>query len=594
MAKAVLTGIPVSTGYAIGRAVFVNRQHRSQLPRQTIDQQSVKGELARLRNAFKAAQKELTTIRDKVPKELREHRLILDSHLLMLGDPKLLGAAEEYVEELRLNAEWALEKAVDRLEKAFADLADAYLRERMQDVRMVAERVQSKLIGRDQDLRPIGGRAVILAHDLTPADTVELDMAKIMAFATARGGKTSHTGIMARTMNIPALVGVHALEENVEDGDLVVIDGLKGRIVVNPDEEELLDYNALAAQFEGYQKKIIRGCQLPAETSDGFRVQVLANIELVEEVTAVLDNGGEGIGLYRTEYAYLNRTDLPDETELAEKYSDLASIMSPRRVVFRTLDLGADKFIASYGALEETNPAMGLRAIRFCLEHPEMFKTQLKAILRASAYGNVSIMFPMISGLQELRRAKSRLKEAQDELRREGVTYNPDMPVGIMVELPGAVMVAEMLAREVDFFSIGTNDLIQYSLGIDRTNHHVNYLYQPLHPAVLRAIKQVVDAAHQEGIEVSLCGEVASDPFCVPILMGMQIDCISLSPQAIPGIKRIIRQASMADCKLLLQEVLQCRTVNRINRLVKETIFRQYPEELTFYASLLDNDETAA
>ncbi len=428
MAKVVLTGIPVSTGYAIGRAVFVNRQHRSRLPRQTISQESITGELSRLRNAFKAAKKELTAIRDKVPKELKEHRLILDSHLLMLGDPKLLGAAEEYVEELRLNAEWALEKAVDRLEKAFADLADAYLRERMQDVRMVAERVQAKLIGRDQDLRPIGGRAVILAHDLTPADTVELDMAKIMAFATVRGGKTSHTGIMARTMTIPALVGVHGLEENIEDGDLVVIDGLKGRIVVNPDEEELLDYNSLAAQFEGYQKKIIRGCQLPAETSDGFRVQVLANIELIEEVTAVLDNGGEGIGLYRTEYAYLNRTELPNEVELTEKYSDLASIMSPRRVVFRTLDLGADKFIASYGALEETNPAMGLRAIRFCLEHPQMFKTQLKAILRASAYGNVSIMFPMISGLQELRRARAGSRRPRRSSSARATPSTPTCP----------------------------------------------------------------------------------------------------------------------------------------------------------------------
>ncbi|MGE4552023.1 MAG: phosphoenolpyruvate--protein phosphotransferase [Desulfovibrionaceae bacterium] len=591
MAKAVLTGIGVSTGIAIGKALFVNRGHRSQLPRQTIAQDLVPGEVARLRAAFKTARDELTSVRDKVPAELKEHRLILDSHLLMLGDPKLIGAAEGYINELRLNAEWALEKAVDKLEKAFAALDDVYLRERMQDVHMVVERVQTKLLGREADLRAMGSRAVIMAYDLTPADTVELDMGKIMAFATVQGGKTSHTGIMARTMNIPALVGVSGLEEAVEDGDLVVLDGLAGKLVVDPDEDELFHYNELATQFESYQKKIIRGCQLPAETIDGFRVQVLANIELVEEVTAVLDNGGEGIGLYRTEYSYLNRTDLPDEAELAEKYADLASIMSPRKVVFRTLDLGADKFISSFGSLGETNPAMGLRAIRFCLAHPEMFKTQLRAILRASAYGNVSLMFPMISGLQELRRAKARLKECQEELKREGVRYNPEMPVGIMMELPGAVMIADLLAREADFFSIGTNDLIQYSLGIDRANHHVSYLYQPLHPAVLRAIKRVVDAAHQEGIEVSLCGEVASDPFCIPILMGMQIDCISLTPQAIPGIKRIIRQASMAECKELLREVIHCRTVHRINRLVKETIFRQYPEELAFFASLLDNDE---
>lgn len=590
MARAVLSGIGVSTGIAIGKALFVNRGHCAQLPRQTIPQDLVAGEVTRLRAAFKTARKELTHVREKVPAELKEHRLILDSHLLMLGDPKLIGAAEGYIHELRLNAEWALEKAVDKLEKSFAVLDDVYLRERMQDVRMVVERVQTKLAGREADLRAMGSRAIIIAYDLTPADTVELDMGKIMAFATVQGGKTSHTGIMARTMNIPALVGVSGLEETVKDGELVVLDGLAGKLVVDPDEDELFHYSERAIQFESYQKKIMRSCQLPAETIDGFRVQVLANIELVEEVTAVLDNGGEGIGLYRTEYSYLNRTDLPTEEELAERYSDLASIMSPRKVVFRTMDLGADKFIASFGSLGEINPAMGLRAIRFCLAHPEMFKTQLRALLRASAYGNTSVMFPMISGLQELRRAKARLKECQGELRREGVRFNPEMPVGIMMELPSAVMIADLLAREVDFFSIGTNDLIQYSLGIDRANQHVSYLYQPLHPAVLRAIKRVVDAAHQEGIEVSLCGEVASDPFCIPILMGMQIDSISLTPQAIPGIKRIIRQAGMAECKELLREVIHCRTVNHINRLVKETIFRQYPEELSFFVSLLDND----
>jgi phosphotransferase system enzyme I (PtsI) len=386
-------------------------------------------------------------------------------------------------------------------------------------------------------------------------------------------------------------VGVQDLENSVADGDLVVIDGLKGRVVVNPDEEELYEYNTLAARFESYQKKIIRRCMLPAETSDGFRVKVLANIELLEEVTSVIDHGGEGIGLYRTEYSYLNRTALPDEEELTEKYIDLASIMSPRKVVFRTLDLGSDKIISEFGQLDEANPAMGLRAIRFCLRHPELFKAQLRAILRASVYGNVSMMFPMISGLRELRRAKARLKEAQLELARDGVPYNPDMPVGIMIEVPSAVMIAELLAREVDFFSIGTNDLIQYSLGIDRTNPNVSYLYQPLHPAVLRSIKQVVDAAHQVGIEVSLCGEVASDPFCVPILMGMQIDCISLSPQAIPGIKRIIRQTRMDECRSLLREVISQQTVGKINRMVKESIFKKYPEELTFFASLLDSEE---
>ncbi|MES9996260.1 phosphoenolpyruvate--protein phosphotransferase [Desulfovibrio aminophilus] len=591
MARVIIPGISVSTGIAIGKAFFLNHNRMAHLPRLTVAEEAVAHEAERLAQAFLQAEGELAAARDKVPAELKEHRLIIDSHLMMLKDPKLRNAARAYITDMRLNAEWALEKALGDLEKTFGALDDVYIRERMQDVRFVIVKVQSHLIGQDKDLRSIEGRVIIMAHDLTPADTVELDVNKILGFATVQGGKTSHTGIMARTLGIPAMVGVADLESHVLEGDFVIIDGLSGRIVIDPDEDELTRYNELSAQFEDYTRRIIRECQLPAETSDGYRVQVLANIELLEEVAAVLDRGGEGIGLYRTEYSYLNRTDLPSEEELAEKYSDLVSIMSPRRVIFRTLDLGADKFIQSFGSLEEPNPALGMRAIRFCLRHPDLFRTQLRAVCRASAYGNASIMFPMISGLKELRRAKSLLRDAQDELRSEGIPFNEEMPVGIMVELPSAVMIAEFLADECDFFSIGTNDLIQYSVGIDRTNRHVSYLYQPLHPAVLRAIKHVTDAAHQAGIEVSLCGEVASDPFCVPIIMGMQVDSISLTPQAIPGIKRVIRQARMTDCRDLLREVLSCRTVGRVNRLVKETIFKRFPEELTFFASLLDNEE---
>ena len=594
MARVTLKGISVSTGIAIGRAVLIGRRHSSQVPRQTVAQEIVEDEVERLHHAFAEAGAELEDIRGQIPHDLEQHRLIIDSHLMMLKDPKLAGSAEAHIRELRLNAEWAMEKAVGELEQAFEALDHTYFSERAQDMRQVAERVMSRLMGERNTLQAISGRAIIMAHDLTPADTVELEVDKIMAFATTRGGKTSHTGIMARTLGIPALVGVEGLEEHVFDGDIVVVDAIDGRVLVDPEEEELARLNERQAQFEAYQKKIFRGCQLPSETIDGYRVQVLANIELTEEVAKVIDHGGEGIGLYRTEYSYLNRTQLPEEDELAEKYIDLASIMSPRKVVFRTLDLGADKFINSFGQLDEANPAMGLRAIRFCLRHPEMFKTQIRAILRASAYGNVSIMFPMVSGLREVRRAKARLFECMDELTREKVPFNRELPVGIMVELPGAVMIAEILAQEVDFFSIGTNDLIQYSLGIDRTNANVSYLYQPLHPAVLRTIKHVVDAGHEAGIEVNLCGEVASDPFCVPILMGMQIDCISLTPQAIPGIKRIIRQARMEQCTELLRQVVECKTVGRINRLVKESIFQHYHEELAFFASLLDSDETAA
>jgi len=592
MADSIITGIPVATGIAIGKAFFVNRNHAANLPRQTVAARLVGDEITRLHNAFTTVERELAVIREQLPEELKSHGSLIDTHLMMLKDPKLAGAAEEYIKTLGLNAAWALEKAVADQEQAFGAIRDPYIRERMQDVRVVADKVQTKLMGLETGMTAISGRAIIMAHDLTPADTVELQADKIMGFATVRGGKTSHTGIMARSLAIPALVGVDGLEDKVRDGDLVVLDGLGGKIVVNPTESELAEYNKRAALFEEYSRKIKRQCHLPAETFDGSRVEVQANIELVEEVAAVLDNGGEGVGLYRTEYAYLNRKELPSEEELTDKYIDLAAIMSPRKVVFRTLDLGSDKFIASFGELHEANPAMGLRAIRFCLKNPQLFKTQLRAILRASAYGNVSLMFPMISGVKEVRQAKAWLAQAKAELRREGVEYDPNMPVGTMIELPAAVLIAEYLAHEVDFFSIGTNDLIQYSIGVDRTNRHVSYLYQPLHPATLRAIKLVVDAAHQAGIEVSLCGEVASDPFCVPILLGMGIDSISMTPQAIPGIKRIIRQTNMHDCRKLLVNVLECRTVSRINNLVMDNIFKHFPEEVTFFSSLLENDES--
>lgn len=591
---ATLQGIPVSAGISIGRALFLNRSGVGPLPRQTLPAAMIPHEVSRLHEAFQQFVREIEQARERIPSELKEHALIIDSHLMILKDPKLSGVAQNYIETLGINAEWALDKAVDDLEKAFAALDDPYFRDRIQDVRTVAGRVQARLAGQSSELRTIENRVVLMAHDISPADTATLQTDKIMALVTVQGGKTSHTGILARTLGIPAVVGVTDLEHRVRDGDLVVVDGLRGVIVLTPGEDELAKLSDLKYQFEAYQAGIMRGCHLPGETIDGYRIKVKANIELLDEVPAVVNNGGEGIGLYRTEYSYMNRQQLPTEDELYEEYLDLATIMSPKRVTLRTLDAGADKFVSTLGTFDERNPALGLRAIRLCMHNRDIFKIQLRAILRASVAGNISVMFPMISGLREIRQAKALLGECRAELRREGSRFEADMPVGIMMELPSAVMIAEILAREVDFFSIGTNDLIQYSLGIDRTNRYVSHMYQPLHPAVVRSIKHVVDAAHQAGIEVSLCGEMASDPFCVPILMGMQIDCISLTPQAIPGIKRIIRQATMDDCKKLLKLVLESPSVSRTNALVQETIFRQFPDELMFYSSLLDREDVPA
>ncbi len=588
MARKALKGIPVSAGIAIGKTYFLDMGGNTSTVRMDIDKGHIHEERNRLKKAFSLALTDLENIRKKIPPELKEQSTIIDSHIMILKDRKFQKSARDYIRSRMINAEWALEYAVSDIEEVFSRIEDEYIRERIQDVRLVADRVRKQLHGQPADKGSMTQRMILLASDLSPADTIELQLDKIMAFATMSGGKTSHAGIIARSLQIPAIVGVEGLSE-LQGGQFVILDGFNGKIIVDPEEDELSHYTELKYQFAEYQSLVNRNCYLPAETIDGYRIRVAANIELFEEVTAVLDRGGEGIGLYRTEYSYLNRENLPGEEELFEEYRDLASIAYPHKVVIRTLDLGADKIATQLGPFREANPALGLRAIRFCRKYPELFKTQLRAILRASAQGNVSIMFPMVSGLQELREVKKIYFSVRDELKAENIDYDPAMPMGIMIELPSAVLTSDLLAREVDFFSIGTNDLIQYSLGIDRTNKHVSYLYQPLHPAILRSIKMIIDAGHEAGIEVSLCGEVAADPYCVPILMGMKIDSISLNPQAIPGIKRIIRQTTMDECMELLKRVLESNDIQDSNRLVTEMIFTRFPEELMFYTSLVED-----
>lgn len=590
MARGILYGIAVSSGISIGKAFFMNRSRQAAV-HEIIPPGAAESEVARLEEAARLVAHDLDAARAQMPPELRDHAAIIDSHRMICQDPKLLGDAANRVRQQNIAASWALEQAVEAIALAFGAIDDPYIRERVQDVRAVAERIHARLAGSARELRVTGERMVLLAHDLTPADTIELQVTKIMSFSTAEGGKTSHTGILARSLQIPAVVGVSGLEEATNDGDLVIIDALRGRILIDPDEHELAEYTDLKYQFENYQKSIRRQSTLPAETLDGYRIEVQSNIELLEEVPQVLDNGADGVGLYRTEYAFLARRKMPSEQDLCDEYSQVASLMAPRQVVFRTLDVGADKMLREQTRMEEPNPALGLRAIRFCLRHQDVFRRQLRAILRASVHGNVSLLFPMISGLQELQQAKHILNEVRQEMDAEGTPHAHDMPVGVMIELPSAVLIADALAREVDFFSIGTNDLIQYSLGIDRGNKHVSYLYQPLHPAIVRSIKLVVDSAHRAGISVGVCGEVASDPFCLPILLGMQIDSISIAPQAVPGIKHIIRNTNMEECKELMRDVLQAVTVSTVNRMVKETIYNRFPEELTFFSSMLDTDD---
>ena len=588
MARTVLTGEAVSSGVSVGKAYLLAKGHYCLTSVQNIPEDHVEQEVERLQSAFDGALQSLERIKSSVPQEQQEHAAILDSHIMILRDPKLRRKTERYIRDLLMSAEWALEKGVADVEKGFNKVDDEYFQARANEIRLLAHRVMNHLSGSSSSIKPITSRVILIAHDLTPADTVELNVSKIMALATAQGGKTSHVSIMARSLEIPAVVGVEDVDTTVRDSDFVIVDGFQGKVVVDPDEEELEHYTNLKYQFENYRREIMRHRDLPGESGDGFRINVMANIELFEEVRAVLDYGGEGIGLYRTEYSYLYRHKLPTEDELTEEYSDLASLLHPKQVVIRTLDAGGDKIGKGFDKLDEANPALGLRAVRFCLQHRDIFKTQLRAILRASQHGAIALMFPMISGLNELNDVKLILEEAKQELRKEGIGFDEEMPTGIMVELPSAVMVSDLLAREVDFFSIGTNDLIQYSLGIDRTNRNVAHLYQPLHPALIRSIKHVVDAGHREGIDVSMCGEMAVDPYCLPVLLGMQVDNLSLNPQSIPVIKKIMRQLSVEECFDLLKRVLESDSVTQSNQLVKENVFNRFPEELLFYSSMLE------
>lgn len=589
MARAVLHGIAVSTGIAIGKGFFLNRAPDS-VRHDIVSPAMVEPEAARLQGAIDCVAEDFARARRHMPKEPALLAEVIETHLLICRDPKLGGEAANRIREQRMNAEWALEESISRIADSFNRISSPYIRDRMEDVRLVADRILQRLSGKAVPPATGDERGILLAYDLTPADIIGLSPDHIFSFAIEQGGKTSHTGILARRLNIPAVFGLTELGETVAGGELVIVDGLKGRLLVDPDEDELADYVALQGQFNAYEARIRTHASRPAETKDGQRVTVLANIENSAEAAEVLAAGGEGVGLVRTEFAYITRAALPTEEELFTEYDALAAALAPRKVTFRTLDVGGDKLFLDRKKLDEANPALGLRAVRYCIRHQDIFRTQLRAILRASARGNTALMFPLISGVSEFRLVKSILNEAKQELDAAKIPYDPHMPVGILIELPSAVFSADSLAREVDFFSLGTNDLIQYALGIDRGNRHVAHLHQPLHPAIVRAIKQVVDMAHRAGISVCVCGEMAADPYCLPILLGMPIDELSLAPQSIPAIKHLIRRSDAQHCAELLSHALKAPTVTMINSMARQSAHTLFPDDASFFISQMDAD----
>ncbi len=582
--ETVLKGIGGSPGICIGKAYLIDKEGVDVIKHYAIHEDNLESEKNRFKTSVKNAKADLHQIIEDLPEDFREHASILETHMVLLKDKMLYGSTIDTIEREGINAEWALRKVVTGLRAKFRNMSDPYFRERGEDIVHVSDRIMRKLLGAElANIKAINKRVILVAGDLSPAETSQIQLERIMGFVTNSGGMTSHTGIIARTLQIPAVLGLDCATSIVHNDDLIIVDGFAGELIINPTEETLVEYTQRHQNYEVRQAELVRGSHLSAETTDGISVQVMGNIELSEEVVSVRDNGGDGIGLYRTEFQYLSRSaGFPTEYDLFDKYKDVVEVMHPKPVTIRTLDINGDKALSGRPDTGELNPALGLRGIRYCLKKTDVFKTQLRAILRAAAYGNVRVLFPMISSCNEVTNAVRMLDEAAESLDREGVKFSRNVQIGIMIEVPSAVIMADMMAKGIDFFSIGTNDLIQYTLAIDRGNKNVAHLYHPLHPAIIRMIKHVSDVAKDKGVGVFMCGEMAGDPAHVPILLGLGIDELSMNPYSIPPIKRIIRSLEMSDAKAFVEYVLKQPTASGVTDLLQDTYSDILPDNIHY------------
>jgi phosphotransferase system enzyme I (PtsI) len=575
----VLNGIPASPGIAIGRALLINRA----LPRSvhsTVSKDQAEDEVAAFLRAVARSREQIQAIREGVKDQSSDHYQILSVHLALLEDSMLVDQTVRLIRENQFKADWAFNKVLQGLLDTFRRIEDKYLRERGHDLRQIGHRVLENLAGRlMESVASIRDPVVVIAHDLSPADTAQILNSPVLGFATDVGSKTSHTAITARALGIPAVVGLERVTGEFAENEETILDGEEGVVIIRPTPEKVREYTEKKKAYALRIRDLAKFAKLPAVTRDGKTLRLLANIEFPEEADISLRSGADGVGLYRTEFLYLNRKDLPSEEEHYLTYRRVAEKFGRHPVTIRTIDLGGDKFASHLELAEEMNPAMGLRAIRFCLRERDIFKQQVRAILRASSHGKVQLMFPMISGVGELRAALAVVEEARSELKKRRISFDRQMRVGIMVEIPSAAICADQLAREVDFFSIGTNDLIQYALAIDRVNEHVSYLYEPLHPAILRLIRRVVDAGHDAGIPVAMCGEMAGEPFYVYVLLGLGIDEWSMSPTSIPRVKRILRKSVAYEARDFVGELLAHATAADIGSALRKKLEDLFPEE---------------
>lgn len=575
-------GIPVSGGVAIGPALVLDTEWY-RIPKRFVEPDQIDAEVARLHRALKAAAAEARgheqTIHDRLG---RQYAAIFEAHALLIEDPTLIGEVESLIQNQRFTAEYAVSRVMRGYVKALEDLShNSPMPTRVSDLFDVERAIIGSLLGqRREQMTQLQSPVIVLAHDLTPSETAALDPTMVHAFATEAGGRASHTAIMAGALEIPAVVGLGEFVTDVSGGDLVIVDGNRGVMILDPDEETLRSYESDRTSFRNFETRLGELRSLPAETKDGVRVVLLGNIEFPQEAAHCVERGADGVGLYRTEFLYLGKQTDPSEQDHLDAYQTvLKTLPLGQPVVIRTLDLGADKFnVATAAAHRERNPFLGVRSVRLCLRNLGLFKTQMRAILRASALGAVHIMFPMVSTVLELRQCKMLLAEVKEDLEEEGVPFNPAIPVGTMIEVPSAALMADQLAREVDFFSIGTNDLVQYTLAADRTNEHVASLYSPADPAVLRLIQRVLDAGLQARISVTVCGEMSGEPIYTLLLLGMGLRQLSVTPHNIPEVKKLVRSVTTEEAARVAREALSLETARDVTNYLREQTRRLVPE----------------
>ncbi len=573
-------GIPLAKGVAIGKAYLLDRTKFCILKRKLAEDE-IEGEIRRFRDAIEMAKQQMQEIKKRASKVADKYAVILDTYTLLLEDEILVRDTIENIRKERLNAEWALNETHQKFTNLFNNINDDYLKGKKDDLDLVVHGVIRNLIGHSQEsLSDIEEPVVLVSHALSPSDTIAMPKNYVLGMATEVGGKTSHVAIFASAMGIPAVGGIRDLTSQVNTGDTIIIDGIEGRVIVKPSEKQFAHYKKKQSNYLKYEQKLLEDIHEPAQTLDGEEVQLLANIESPHEIKSLRKYGAQGIGLYRTEFLFLLPQTLPTENDLYETFKKIAKGMDPMPVVIRTLDIGMDKNPADLERDPENNPALGMRGIRLSLHEPDLFCMQLKAILRASLYGNIRILYPMISSTEEVIAANRLLEGAKADLRKQQIPFHEDIEVGAMVETPAAALCVENLLEEVDFISIGTNDLIQYLLAVDRTNENLAYLYQPLHPSVLKTLKRVLDAAQQAGKEVSICGELGGDPMATMLLLGLgPLDELSMEPHAIPKVKKIIRRITLDDARKLADHVMSLSSMDEINQYVSEEMRQRFPSD---------------